>query len=493
MGSTEKYLSDLGLAPLRGKDRPVRGLSSDSRSVVRGSLFAALPGTQLHGGGFIAQALENGAHTILTDRAGYEMAHSEISSFDAAVVVAQDPRAALASAAALWFGRQPQTVVAVTGTNGKTSVASFCQQIWAELGHSAVNIGTTGVEGAWTAPLAHTTPDPVTLHSILSAASEAGVTHSAMEASSHGLEQRRLDGVYLTAAAFTNFTHDHLDYHETFKAYFDSKLGLFERVLSPEGSVVINMDDPKGEHIYKISKSRGQDIITVGSNNCDLTLKKCNFDSTGQQILFSWKGEIRSIRIDLIGYFQAMNVLQAAALVVACGEQPNIVFETLSELRTVPGRMQLAAKRLNGASVFVDYAHTPDAVKTALKAMRPHVMGRLLIIVGAGGDRDKVKRELIGKAAKKYADVVIVTDDNPRSEDPSLIRKSILLGCSGAQEIGDRATAILTGVDALNPGDALLIAGKGHETGQIIGDDIFAFNDVEQASISVSTLDELLK
>jgi len=257
--------------------------------------------------------------------------------------------------------------------------------------------------------------------------------------------------------------------------------------------VVINMDDPKGEHIYEISKSRGQDIITVGSNNCDLTLKKCNFDSTGQQILFSWKGEIRSIRLDLIGYFQAMNVLQAAALVIACGEQPNIVFETLSELRTVPGRMQLAAKRLNGASVFVDYAHTPDAVKTALKAMRPHVMGRLLIIVGAGGDRDKVKRELIGKAAKKYADVVIVTDDNPRSEDPSLIRKSILLGCSGAQEIGDRATAILTGVDALNPGDALLIAGKGHETGQIIGDDIFAFNDVEQASISVSTLDELLK
>jgi len=201
---------------------------------------------------------------------------------------------------------------------------------------------------------------------------------------------------------------------------------------------------------------------------------------------------MRSIRLDLIGYFQAMNVLQAAALVIACGEQPNIVFETLSELRTVSGRMQLAAKRLNGASVFVDYAHTPDAVKTALKAMRPHVMGRLLIIIGAGGDRDKVKRELIGKAAKKYADVVFVTDDNPRSEDPSLIRKSILLGCPDALEIGDRATAILTGVDALNPGDALLIAGKGHETGQIIGDDILAFNDVEQASISVSTLDELL-
>jgi len=278
-----------------------------------------------------------------------------------------------------------------------------------------------------------------------------------MEASSHGLDQKRLDGVYLTAAAFTNFTHDHLDYHETFDAYFNSKLGLFERVLSPEGSVIINMDDPKGLYIYEVAKLRGQDIITVGKNNCDLTLKSCNFDATGQQILFSWRDEIKSVRLDLIGYFQAMNILQAAALVIACGEQPNDVFDTLSELRTVSGRMQLAAKRSNGASVFVDYAHTPDAVETVLKAMRPHVMGRY-----------------------------------PRSEDPGSIRKSILLGCPDAIEIGDRATAILTGVDALKPGDALLIAGKGHETGQIIGNDIFDFNDLEQASICVATLDELL-
>jgi UDP-N-acetylmuramoyl-L-alanyl-D-glutamate--2,6-diaminopimelate ligase len=265
MGSTEKYLSDLGLAPLRGKDRPVHSLSSDSRTVVKGSLFAALPGTQVHGGRFITQALKNGAQTILTDRAGYEMARSEISSFDAAVVVAQDPRAALASAAALWFARQPETVVAVTGTNGKTSVASFCQQIWAELGYSSVNIGTTGVEGAWTAPLAHTTPDPLTLHSILCAAAEAGVTHAAMEASSHGLDQRRLEGVRLNAAGFTNISQDHLDYHDDFEAYFAAKAGLFDRVLPQECPAVINSDAQKGMSLAERLKQRDQQIITIGT------------------------------------------------------------------------------------------------------------------------------------------------------------------------------------------------------------------------------------
>ena len=489
-----KKLSELGLRPSNEvyTDPIITEICVDSREIKDGNLFAAMPGSKFHGIKFVNAAIENRAVAILTDQEGFDFAKKLLKNIEIPIVVAEDPRILLSKTVARYFEVQPSTMTAVTGTNGKTSVANFTRQIWECLGKKAVNIGTAGVEGAVSMSLSHTTPEPTILHKILHEVGSDGVTHASMEASSHGLEQRRLDGVYLTAAAFTNFTHDHLDYHETFEAYFNSKLGLFERVLSPEGSVVINMDDPKGTHIYKISKLRGQDIITVGRNNCDLTLKKCKFDSTGQQVLFSWKGEMRSIRLDLIGYFQAMNVLQAAALVIACGEQPNIVFETLSELRTVSGRTQLAAKRLNGASVFVDYAHTPDAVKTALKAMRPHVMGRLLIIIGAGGDRDKVKRELIGKAAKKYADVVFVTDDNPRSEDPSLIRKSILLGCPDALEIGDRATAILTGVDALNPGDALLIAGKGHETGQIIGDDILAFNDVEQASISVSTLDELL-
>ena len=492
--SKYKRLNELGLVPSNEfQDNPfITNITVDSRIVKKGYLFAAMPGSKYHGISFVKAAIDNEAAAILTDHEGFTIAKKILGNINIPIVIAKDPRMKLSKIMARFYGAQPSTMIAVTGTNGKTSVANFTRQIWELLGKKAVNIGTAGVEGAVSIKLSHTTPEPTLLHKILYDLENSGVSHASMEASSHGLEQRRLDGVYLTAAAFTNFTHDHLDYHKNFDAYFASKLGLFKRVLSPEGSVVINMDDARGHEIHEISKLRGQDIITVGQHNCDLTLKKCNFDATGQQILFSWHDEIKSIRLDLIGYFQAMNILQAAALVIACGEQPNNVFDTLSELKTVSGRMQLAAKRANGASIFVDYAHTPDAVETALKAMRPHVMGRLLIIVGAGGDRDVSKRELIGRAAEKYADVVFVTDDNPRSEDPELIRKAIMHGCPNATEIGDRATAILTGVDALNPGDALLIAGKGHETGQIIGDDILAFNDVEQASISVSTLDELL-
>jgi len=489
-----KKLSEFGLVPSNEiyTDPLITNICVDSRLIESGNLFVAMPGSKYHGIKFLEAALENNAAAVLTDEDGFNFAKKIFTKIDIPIIVSNDPRMILSKTVARFFGVQPSTMIAVTGTNGKTSVANFTRQIWECLGKKAVNIGTAGVEGAVSINLSHTTPEPTLLHKILYEIEANGVTHASMEASSHGLDQKRLDGVYLTAAAFTNFTHDHLDYHETFDAYFNSKLGLFERVLSPEGSVIINMDDPKGLYIYEVAKLRGQDIITVGKNNCDLTLKRCNFDATGQQILFSWRDEIKSVRLDLIGYFQAMNILQAAALVIACGEQPNDVFDTLSELRTVSGRMQLAAKRSNGASVFVDYAHTPDAVETVLKAMRPHVMGRLLIIVGAGGDRDKSKRELIGEAAQKYADIVFVTDDNPRSEDPGSIRKSILLGCPDAIEIGDRATAILTGVDALKPGDALLIAGKGHETGQIIGNDIFDFNDLEQASICVATLDELL-
>lgn len=496
MGSTEKYLSDLGLAPLRGKDRPVRGLSFDSRSVVTGSLFAALPGTQVHGGQFITQALKNGAHTILTDRAGYEMARSEISSFDAAVVVAQDPRAALASAAALWFARQPETVVAVTGTNGKTSVASFCQQIWAELGYSSVNIGTTGVEGAWTAPLAHTTPDPLTLHSILCAAAEAGVSHAAMEASSHGLDQRRLEGVRLTAAGFTNISQDHLDYHDNFETYFEAKAGLFDRVLPQDCPAVINSDTQKGLALASRLKQRDQRVITIGQNEtADLRLMAQRFSPRGQDIRYQWQGRSFQSTLPLIGGFQAENVLMAAGLVIASDHDPHGVFETLPHLVTVRGRMDFAAERLNGASVFVDYAHTPDAVKTAIEAFRPHVMGRLIAIIGAGGDRDRGKRPQMGALAAEASDYLIVTDDNPRSEDPADIRRMVLAGIENADhvsEVGDRAEAILRAVDMLGPGDGLLITGKGHETGQIIGQDVLPFNDAEQASVAVAALDGLI-
>jgi len=496
MGSTEKYLSDLGLTPLRGTDRPVRGLSSDSRSVVKGSLFAALPGTQVHGGRFIGQALENGAHTILTDRAGYEMARDEISSFNAVVVVAQDPRAALALTAALWFARQPEKVIAVTGTNGKTSVASFCQQIWAELGHSSVNIGTTGVEGAWTAPLAHTTPDPVTLHGILSAAAEAGITHAAMEASSHGLDQRRLEGVRFKAAGFTNISQDHLDYHDDFEAYFAAKTGLFDRVLPQDCPAVINSDTQKGLALAERLKQRDQQVITTGRNEtADLRLMGQRFSPRGQDVRYQWHGAPFQAHLPLIGGFQVENVLLATGLVIASGHEPRDVFETLPHLVTVRGRMDFAAERLNGASVFVDYAHTPDAVKTAIEAFRPHVMGRLIAIIGAGGDRDRGKRPQMGALAAESSDHLIVTDDNPRSEDPAQIRKMVLAGIENADhvsEVGDRAEAILRAVDMLGPGDGLLITGKGHETGQVIGQDVLPFNDAEQASVAVAALDGLI-
>jgi UDP-N-acetylmuramoyl-L-alanyl-D-glutamate--2,6-diaminopimelate ligase len=489
MGTPAQKLSQLALTARAGRDPEITGMAVDSRDVRDGFLFAALPGTRVHGGEFIQYALRMGAAAILTDSKGAEIAAAELEASEAALIVVQDPRQVLAYTAALWFGAQPETMIAVTGTNGKTSVATFVRQIWTELGHDAVNLGTTGVEGSWTAPLAHTTPEPITLHRCLAEAAAQGVTHAAMEASSHGLEQRRLDGVQLAAAGFSNFTQDHLDYHDTFEAYFAAKAGLFRRVLPVDGTAVINLDDPKGAEMRAIAAARGQTVLTVGQGVGDLSLLNQRFDATGQDLRFSWQGKVHQTRLHLIGGFQAENVLLACGLVIAGGEDPERVFETLPHLQTVRGRMQLSATRSNGAAVFVDYAHTPDAVSTALKALRPHVMGRLIAIVGAGGDRDAIKRPLMGQAAADNADVVFVTDDNPRSEDPSLIRTAVMAGAPDATEVGDRAEAILRGVDALQPGDALLIAGKGHETGQIVGDDVLPFDDVEQASVAVAALD----
>ena len=483
-------LAGLGLTAQGGRSAEITGLAVDSREVKAGYLFAALPGTRVHGGEFIQYALRMGAAAILTDAAGAEIAREELETSEAALILAEDPRQTLAYAAALWFAQQPETMVAVTGTNGKTSVASFTRQIWTALGFDAVNLGTTGVEGAWSAPLAHTTPEPITLHRTLAAADAHGITHAAMEASSHGLAQRRLDGVRLAAAGFTNFTQDHLDYHATFEEYFAAKAGLFDRVLPEEGVAVINMDDPRGAEMANLALDRGQEVIRVGRDpGCDLQVQAQRFEATGQELRFAWHGRVHQLRLGLIGGFQAENLMIAAGLVIGSGADPDRVFETLPQMQTVRGRMQLAATRANGAAVFVDYAHTPDAVATALKALRPHVMGRLVAIVGAGGDRDPGKRPLMGQAAAEHADIVIVTDDNPRSEDPAAIRAAVLEGCPGASEFGDRAEAILRGVDALGPGDALLISGKGHETGQIVGDDVLPFDDSEQASVAVAALD----
>jgi UDP-N-acetylmuramoyl-L-alanyl-D-glutamate--2,6-diaminopimelate ligase len=485
-----KTLGELGLTAQGGARAEITGIAIDSRDVKEGFLFAALPGTRVHGGEFITFALRMGASAILTDGVGAEIAAEELAGSSAAVVLAEDPREALAAAAALWFGAQPDTVVAVTGTNGKTSVTSFTRQIWQGLGHAAANVGTTGVEGDFSAPLSHTTPDPITLHRLLAEMAAAGVTHAAMEASSHGLDQRRLDGVQLAAAGFTNFTQDHLDYHETFDAYFDAKAGLFERVLAADGTAVINFDDSRGIELADRADDAGHELLATGrGEEADLRLLGQRFDGSGQDIRFSYRGEIYQSRLNLIGGFQAENILIAMGLVLASGTPMADIVPVLPKLETVRGRMELAATRNNGAAVFVDYAHTPDALATALKALRPHVMGRLIVVFGAGGDRDRGKRPLMGQAARDHADVVFVTDDNPRGEDPATIRAEILAACPEATEVGDRAEAILRGVDALGAGDVLLLAGKGHETGQIVGSDVYPFDDVEQASVAVAALE----
>ncbi|MDE0967978.1 MAG: UDP-N-acetylmuramoyl-L-alanyl-D-glutamate--2,6-diaminopimelate ligase [Octadecabacter sp.] len=489
-------LAALGLHAQGGREATITGLSVDSRDIKVGTLFTALPGIKVHGGEFIKYALRMGATAILTDAQGAQIAANELAKSTAALIIAENPRSTLALTASLWFGAHPGTIIAVTGTNGKTSVSTFARQIWIEMAIAAVNLGTTGVEGAWTHPLKHTTPEPITLHRTLAQAKANGITHVAMEASSHGLDQCRLDGVVLSAAGFTNFTQDHLDYHKTFKAYFDAKMGLFTRLLPDDGVAVINIDDPNGLEVAKIAQNRGLETITVGRHpDARLKLTGQRFDSTGQEILFDWQRGSHKSRLNLIGGFQADNVLLAVALVIAAGGDPEESFNTLPYLSTVRGRMQHAATRRNGGSVFVDYAHTPDAVITALMSMRRHVMGKLITIIGAGGDRDAGKRLLMGQAAAQNADMIFVTDDNPRSEDPSIIRAAVMTGAleyavdKSVIEIGDRAEAILRGIDALGPGDALLILGKGHENGQIVGDDVLPFDDVEQASVAVGALD----
>ncbi|MEN0079279.1 MAG: UDP-N-acetylmuramoyl-L-alanyl-D-glutamate--2,6-diaminopimelate ligase [Pseudomonadota bacterium] len=487
----KKPLSSLGLTATRGGDVAVTGLSLDSRKTLPGELFAALPGSQVHGAAFLAMALERGASAVLTDAEGAELASDALAENGTALIIAEEPRAALARAAALWYGRQPENVVAVTGTNGKTSIAAFTRQLWAQLGYEAANIGTIGVEGAFSAPGIHTTPDPLTLHKLMADMSEAAITHVAMEASSHGLDQRRMDGVHLKAAAFSNLSQDHLDYHGTMEAYLAAKMRLFDELLPEDGVAVVNLDDKAGAEVAEMVRRRGIALLGVAeyAAGADLRITGRRLDETGQDLLFEFQEKPFQARLQLIGGFQALNALQAAGLAVAAGAPSDGVFGALPHLKGVRGRMQLAARRKFGAPVFVDYSHTPASLEIALKALRPHVLGRLHVVFGAGGDRDRTKRPLMGKAAAGNADEIIVTDDNPRSETPWEIRAEVLQGCPGATEIPDRAEAILRAVDALKPGDALLIAGKGHETGQIVGDVTYPFDDVEQASLAVAALE----
>lgn len=458
-------------------DPEIAGLTADSRAVRGGFLFAALPGVNMDGAKFIPQAEAAGAAAVLA-RPGV--------SAGVPVVADENPRRRLALMAAAFYGRQPETVAGITGTNGKTSTARFAQQLWTQLGRKAGSLGTLGAEApGYVHALRHTTPDPVEIHQVLAEMASTGVTHLAMEVSSHGLAQHRADGVRFAAAGFTNITQDHLDYHPTFAEYFAAKLRLFSELLPEGAAAVVNTDGEGAAQVIAALKARGVRTLTVGEAGETLKLTSIAPHAAGLHIEIAAQDEHFALDLPLVGAFQAENALVAAGLTIATGAQARDVLPMLGMLSGVRGRMEHAAS-VNGAGVFIDYAHTPDAVSTALSAIRPHAAGRVHIVLGAGGDRDRGKRPLMGKAAAQGADVVIVTDDNPRSEDPATIRAAVMAGAKGASgahvlEIGGRADAIRHAVEGLARGDVLLIAGKGHETGQIVGDRTLPFDDAEEA------------
>jgi UDP-N-acetylmuramoyl-L-alanyl-D-glutamate--2,6-diaminopimelate ligase len=454
--------------------REIKGISADSRAVTADMVFFAVPGTKTDGVVFAPQAVQRGAVAIVAERAPA----GPIAP--AAFIKAADVRSAFAHASARMYPHQPDTIVAVTGTSGKTSVADFVRQIWATLGAKAASLGTLGVL-APSGPVAGslTTPDPVTLHKILDGLARGGVTHLALEASSHGILQRRLDGVRLSAGAFTNLSRDHLDYHATLEDYLAAKLQLFERLLAPGQPAVVDTDSDVAARVVAVCEKRGLRVVSTGLKGTALRLLESEAENLSTRIKIAHEDRIFSLLLPLAGSFQASNALVAAGLCIATGSAPGAVFAALEKLEGAPGRLELVGRH-KGAPVFVDYAHKPDALDKALKALRPFVRGNLIVVIGCGGDRDAGKRPLMGEVAARLADRVIVTDDNPRSEDPAAIRQAILLGANGfdnVEEIGDRVLAIGQALAMLGPNDGLLIAGKGHETGQIVGGRTLPFSD----------------
>ncbi len=453
---------------------PIAGLAADSRQVMPGYLFAALPGVKTEGTRFIDDAVKRGAAAILIPEGAARPSNS------LPIIEDKDPRRRLALMAARFFARQPKTVVAVTGTNGKTSVASFVRQIWAGEKLSAASLGTVGVVGPrGTTLLKHTTPDPIELHAILADLVEDGVTHLAIEASSHGLQQRRVDGITLAAGAFTNISRDHFDYHESFEQYFAQKLRLFRELLPKGATAVVDVDSESGKTVAAEAEARGLSLITAGRAGTGLRLISAEANGFAQDLVIEHEGKEYKVRLPLVGAFQASNALVAAGLVMATGGDAGTVLPMLANLRGAPGRLDHAGTSRTGAPVFIDYAHTPDALEKALDALRPYVENRLVVVFGCGGDRDKGKRPEMGRVAAEKTDIAVVTDDNPRSEDPAEIRRQVLAGARGAIEIGDRATAISEAIAMLAKGDVLLVAGKGHETGQTIGATVIPFSDHE--------------
>jgi UDP-N-acetylmuramoyl-L-alanyl-D-glutamate--2,6-diaminopimelate ligase len=468
-----------------GPNPEISGITADSRRIRPGMLFVALPGSATDGRRFAADAVAAGAAAVLTDPEGAAM----LAGLSVPVLADANPRRALALAAARLNQPQPKTVAAVTGTNGKTSTASFTRQLWASSGLKAASIGTLGVEGPdGLAPGSMTTPDPVVLHETLAGLARDGIDHVAMEASSHGLDQHRLDGVKLAAAGFTNLTQDHLDYHRTMDAYLAAKLRLFTDVLASGGTAVVNADDPAAATVIAAAAAGNHPVVDYGLTAKSLRLIARQPTPAGQRLSLEAFGRRHEIELPLVGAFQAMNALAALGLAVATGLDPDIALAGLSTLQGVRGRVELAATLPNGASVYVDYAHTPDGLEKILTALRPHAAGRLVVVFGAGGDRDRTKRPLMGAIAQRLADQAIVTDDNPRSETPAAIRAEILAAAPGAKEVGDRAIAIAQAIHGLSAGDVLVIAGKGHEQGQTVAGTVHPFDDVAVARGIVARL-----
>ncbi|AZO00440.1 UDP-N-acetylmuramoyl-L-alanyl-D-glutamate--2,6-diaminopimelate ligase [Mesorhizobium sp. M9A.F.Ca.ET.002.03.1.2] len=472
-------LKDLaGILPVEGTapfDAEVTGISSDSRTVKTGVIFFALTGAKADGAAYAADAAERGATAIVAGRG------SAVAGLPVPVLAVDDPRLALALSAARYFGRQPQTMVAVTGTSGKTSVAAFTRQIWEQSGFAAASIGTTGVVAPGRNEYGSlTTPDPVDLHRLLRELADAGVTHASMEASSHGLDQRRLDGVKLAAGGFTNLGRDHMDYHPTVEDYHRAKLRLFDTLLPKGAPAVIFADDPWSEPTIRAARAAGLDVLTVGRHGAFLRLKRVEHERHRQRAEVEVDGVLHEVDLPLAGDFQIANALVSAGLAISTGTPAAKALMALEKLKGAPGRLDLVGTTSNGAPVYVDYAHKPDALENVLASVRPFTTGRVVVVFGCGGDRDRGKRPIMGEIATRLADVVIVTDDNPRSEVPQSIRTAILAAAPGAIEIGDRRRAIHEAVAMLHAGDTLIVAGKGHEEGQTIGSETLHFSDHEE-------------
>ncbi|HEY9552372.1 UDP-N-acetylmuramoyl-L-alanyl-D-glutamate--2,6-diaminopimelate ligase [Allosphingosinicella sp.] len=452
----------------------VTGFAIDHRKVAPGTVFGAFRGTRFNGEDFVSAAVEAGAVAVV--------ARPEVPVEGAAHVVAEEPRRAFAKLAARFFQPFPETVVAVTGTNGKTSNVEMVRQLWRMAGHPSASIGTLGVTTADDqATTGLTTPDIVTFLSNMAGLAREGITHAAFEASSHGLSQYRTEGLPVQAAAFTNFSRDHLDYHQTMDAYFEAKMRLFSEVVEPDGTAVVWADDPKSDEVIRRCRERGLRLLTVGRKGETLKLVDRQASQLGQKLTIEAEGKAHGVNIPMIGAYQAANVLTAAGLVIATGGDVRRTLANLSRVQPVRGRLERAVISRAGAPIYVDYAHTADALESAIEALRPHTRGRLITVFGAGGDRDVGKRPEMGVSAARLSDLVIVTDDNPRSENPALIRRDILAGAPGAREVPGRREAIAAAIAEAGPDDIILLAGKGHEQGQIIGDRVLPFDDVTVA------------